>query len=130
MRRRRALPVVAVAAAVAACATATNAAGPASRNLITAAELAETNAQNAYEAVRVLQPQWLQSRGPSSLTDMTPTGATVFVNGVEAGDASYLRNLGIQDIAEIRYYEPGTAAARFGMGHPRGVIDVILKGEE
>ncbi|HEX6937806.1 MAG TPA: SusD/RagB family nutrient-binding outer membrane lipoprotein [Longimicrobiales bacterium] len=30
--------------------------------------------------------------------------------------------------AEIRYYEPGTAAARIGMGHPRGVIEVRLKG--
>lgn len=132
MTGRRVLSSVSVAVAAAAlvsgCATATDAAGSSSRTLITSQDLAETNAQTAYDAVRVLQPHWLGSRGPTSITDMTPTRVSIVVNGVEVGDASYLRNVSVVDVSELRYYEPGVAAARFGMGHQRGVIEVILKG--
>ncbi|HEX7051776.1 MAG TPA: hypothetical protein VF188_16340 [Longimicrobiales bacterium] len=120
-----------MAAAVAlmtACASAMSGAGAESRNVITASDLAGTNAQTAYEAVRILRPDWLSSRGPTSLTNSSPNSVTVYVNGVEVGDAEYLRNVSVLDITELRYYEPGTAAARFGMGHQRGVIELKLKG--
>jgi hypothetical protein len=35
--------------------------------------------------------------------------------------------LTVSDTEEIRYWRPGQAAAKFGMGHPRGVIEVIAR---
>jgi hypothetical protein len=98
------------------------------RNLLTAAQIVATQAQNAYDAVQTLRPGWLSSRGPVSMTDPTPTGATVYMNGTRVGDLDYLRSVLIIDIVEIRYFPAGEAGARFGMGHPRGVIEVITGG--
>ena len=100
---------------------------PSSRDLITAEDIATTSAQNAYEVVERFQPQWLTSRGNVSVTNSAATVASVFVNGIQVGDVEYLRNLLPHDIAEMRYYNAGEAGARFGMGHPRGVIAVTLK---
>lgn len=62
------------------------------------------------------------------MTNPTPSEVSVFVNGVHAGGIPYLQSLDISLIVEMRYYAPGQASARFGMGHPRGVIDIRLKG--
>jgi hypothetical protein len=100
------------------------------RDVITEADIANSSAsvaQSAYEVVERLQPQWLTSRGNVSITNSAATVASVFVNGIHVGDVEHLRNILPQDIAEMRYYPAGEAGARFGMGHPRGVIAVTLK---
>jgi len=43
------------------------------------------------------------------------------------GSADDLREMRVLDVTEVRYRESGPASARFGMGHPRGVIEVIRK---
>jgi hypothetical protein len=101
-----------------------------SGNVINSEQIAATRAQNAYEIVEQLQPTWLVSRGPQSLTDPGaphPT-ASVYLDGMRAGDLEYLRTIAANNIAEIRYYTASEASARFGMGHPRGVIAVTSKG--
>jgi hypothetical protein len=49
------------------------------------------------------------------------------VNGTMAGDIDVLRNLNTQEIDRVRFLSPGEAAARYGMGHPRGVIDATMR---
>jgi hypothetical protein len=39
-----------------------------------------------------------------------------------------LRSFSLTALAEIRYHSPGQASNRFGMGLPRGVIELISKG--
>ena len=129
-RRVRAAALVLLAVALSACGAARANSGQASRDLITSADIIRVNAQTAYDAISRLQPQWLGSRGPVSMTDPTPSQVSVYVNGVHAGGISYLQNLDVTLVDEMRYYAPGLASARFGMGHPRGVIDVRLKGNE
>ena len=125
----RAAALLVLAATLSACGgAARSAGGRANPNLITSADIARVQAQTAHEAITRLKPQWLASRGPMSMTDPTPTEVSVFVNSVQAGGISYLRNLDVTLVIEMRYYAPGEASARFGMGHPRGVIDVRLKG--
>jgi hypothetical protein len=110
----------------AACASSTG--GQTDRNRITGEQLASNAAQNAYDAIRNLQPHWFDSRGPTSVTDPTPTTATVYIDGSRAGDLEFLKTVNTNTLAEIRYWPPGEASARFGMGHPRGVIEMISKG--
>ena len=98
------------------------------RNRITTEQLAQVQADNAYDAIRRLQPQWLDARGPASVSNATPVTATVFVDGSRAGDLEYLRSVPLTSVAEIRYYTPGEAGNRFGMGLPRGAIELVSKG--
>ena len=112
-----------------ACSSATTQSGTTRqpRNLLTREQLVTTNTQNLYEAIERLRPEWLTSRGPTSVTDATPTVPSVFMNGTLLGKAEYLRDMRVTDVTEVRYWEAGPASARFGMGHPRGVIEVSRK---
>ena len=101
--------------------------GRPSSDTITRQQMIDIAATTVYDAVQKLQPSWLSTRGPRSLTDDTPTVASVFVNGTNVGDVTYLRNLRPDAVDRLRYWDVGEASARFGMGHPRGVIEVVLR---
>jgi hypothetical protein len=118
-----------VAGSGAACAT--GGGGPTAseeRNLVTQEELAETNARYVYQALSRLRPSWLTSRGPAGMgnvRDAQESVANVYVNGNRMGGIEFLRQYAVTDVQEVRFYEPGEAGARFGMGNPRGVIEII-----
>lgn len=97
------------------------------RNLLTQEQLAATNTTNLYEAIEKLRPEWLTARGPTSVTNTAPAVPNVYMNGSMLGRAEYLRDLRVLDVTEVRYWEPGPASARFGMGHPRGVIELTRR---
>ena len=126
MRNRLLLMAATLLPVAAACAS--TGAGGANRDVITAAQIAGTQAQNVHEAIERLQPQWLTNRGATSLTDPTPTEASVFMDGMQVGTIEYLKTVPVIDIAELRYFPAGPASARFGMGHQRGVIEIVRKG--
>ena len=97
-------------------------------DLITRDEMIRVNASTVYEAVQKLKPGWFTSRGPTSVTDPSPTLVSVYMNGNDVGTLTFLRELRPDDIDQVRYYDVGEAGVRFGMGHPRGVIEVIPRG--
>ena len=97
------------------------------RNQLTREELARANSSNLYDAIAKVRPEWLLSRGPTSVTNSTPTSVDVFMNGSMLGNADYLKQLGVIDVSEVRYWDAASASARFGMGHPRGVIEITRK---
>src|SRR5688500_3562135 len=90
-------------------------------------QLQATNSEELYAAIAKLRPEWLSSRGPTSVSDPTPTSANIFMNGTLLGSVEYLRQMRVLDVTEVRYWNAGQASARFGMGHPRGVIEIIRK---
>jgi hypothetical protein len=113
---------------VTACAGATTQGSSTRRpNVLTQEQLAATNSESLYDAINKLRPEWLSSRGPTSVTDATPTAVSVFANGNLLGKADYLQQMRILDVTEVRYWDAGQASARFGMGHPRGVIEITRK---
>ena len=127
--RALALVVVLVSCMVAGCAGATtnSRGGENGAAVLSQEELAKTNSDNLFDAITKLRPEWLTSRGPTSATDMTPTSVDVYMNGNRLGDADYLRQVRLLDVSEVRYWDAGQASARFGMGHPRGVIELTRK---
>ena len=131
MNRFRAVRLVLLATAFAGCAGATqqgqSGGGPRSGSRLTQTELATANSDNLYDAIAKLRPEWLSSRGPTSVTDATPTSVSVFMNGSMLGKADALKQLVLLDVTEIRYWDAGQASARFGMGHPRGVIEIVRR---
>lgn len=101
--------------------------GRRSANQLTREDLASVNTDNVYDAIVKLRPEWLTSRGPTSATDATPTAVDVYMNGTMLGKADYLRDIHLLDVSEVRYWDAGQASARFGMGHPRGVIEITRR---
>ena len=112
-----------------ACASTTTQTGAnrGTRNVLTQEQLAATNTTNLYEAIEKLRPEWLTSRGPTSVTNATPAVPSVYMNGSMLGKAESLRDMRVLDVTEVRYWEAGPASARFGMGHPRGVIELTRR---
>ena len=101
--------------------------GQNSRDILTHEQLAATNSGNLYDAIDKLRAEWLTSRGPTSVTDPTPTAVSVYMNGQMMGRAEALREVRVIDVTQVRFWPAGQAAARFGMGHPRGVIEIVRR---
>lgn len=100
-------------------------------DILTAEEIAETTAQNAYDAISLKRPFFLKSRGPRSLQG-APAGQTVefpivYVNGMYFGELESLRNIHVSQVREIHYLDHNAATLRFGTGRTGGVISVLLK---
>jgi hypothetical protein len=115
-----------VAFVAAACGTMA-ARGNRASSTITRQQMIDVGATTLYDAVQKIQPSWFTTRGPRSLTDETPSVASVYVSGSIVGDINYLRNLLPDNVDHMRYWDASEAGARFGMGHPRGVIEVVMR---
>ena len=125
-RVRGMLLIVTLAAAGCASSSAAPNAPRGDRNKITAQQLARITADNAYDAIRLLQPQWLTERGPNSI-NAPPASAVVFIDGSRAGDIDNLRSVLVSTVVEIRYLNSGEASNRYGLGLSRGAIEVTTK---
>ncbi|CAN5786016.1 hypothetical protein BH23GEM10_BH23GEM10_07910 [soil metagenome] len=109
---------------LAACATAGPARRASSSDVISRAEIETSRASNAYELVQQLRPQFLRSRGPSSMRDPRAGYPVVYINDVSHGSVDVLRTIRLEEIDEIRYISSSDATTRWGTGHAGGVIQV------
>jgi GDP-D-mannose dehydratase len=94
------------------------------RNRLTREQLNATNVDNLFQAIEKLRPEWLTSRGPTSITDATVTVPSVYLNGQMLGKLDFLKDMRPMEVETVRFWPAGQASARFGMGHPRGVIEI------
>jgi hypothetical protein len=97
------------------------------RNLITADEIARSNASTAYEAVERLRPAFLRTRGPQSLQNSEPPTPNVYVDGMKYGTLASLAQLPALGIISIQYLSALDASQRFGIGNEGGAIVVTTK---
>lgn len=124
-------PIVAftlgLAAGLAGCASTPDTGGRRYRSdLITAEEIAETGALNAYEAVKRLRSNWLRSRGSHSIIDSAPSLPVVYVDGDRFRDVEVLRTIHSRNVKEMRYLDARTATSRYGHDHDGGAILVTI----
>lgn len=82
-------------------------------NIISAQELRESRAPTLADVIRQIRPQW-------------PTQVTVFVNNDPYGDYSSLRNLSVQNTAEVRFLSRSEAQMKWGSRFQE-VIQVITR---
>lgn len=92
------------------------------RTVITAEQLQEQNFQTAYEAVNALRSNWLRRRGIDSFR--APGQVMVYHDDMRLGGVGALRQIRVDSIAFIRYYDGEAASARWGLDHGHGVIYV------
>jgi hypothetical protein len=127
----RALSILA-AATVMACATA-GAGGSGttvdanSPNVITGDQITASAQTNAYDVVSRLRPNFLKSRGRTTVYGQGSDYATVFLDGQSYGDLSSLRNIAASQISSIHFIRGTDAVTTHGMQYGAGVIDVRTK---
>lgn len=91
---------------------------------IESSELRSIGDRDAWTAITMLRPQFLQHRGQTSFLLDSPSEPEVFVDGMYYGPMESLRSLPSKELAEIRLLSVGDAVIRYGTGHTAGVIDI------
>ena len=134
----RFLLAIAVAALGTGCTTApqNSATAPAPRNgmLITRAEIADTGARNAWDAIRMgstyLNVQFPREGSPARVTHrgvdsffISPEVLLV-VDGTHMADLSYLRDIRVENIDYIEILSAQVGSLRYGTDAGNGVIVV------
>jgi len=94
---------------------------------IAPAELLDVAANNAYDVVQQLRPQWFHIRGPTSIMEPLGELPAVYLDNVRYGDLEVLRDIPINEIQEILFVSGPDATNRWGTGVVAGVIEVIRK---
>lgn len=101
--------------------------GPrASNDLITEQEIRANSAQNVYDLIAVLRFRWLQPRGTDTV-NLPPGGVMARMDNNELGTVQTLHSVPTSGITSIRFYDPITAAGRWGLGYAHGAV-VISTG--
>lgn len=96
-------------------------------HVITALELRQTGSAHVYEAVQQLHPEYLRTRGPTSILNQTAMGPAVFVDRAFIGGVEVLADLPVSDIARIEFRSAWDAATQYGEGYTSGVIEVTTR---
>lgn len=103
--------------------------GMRNRTVISAEEIAleRVSAWTAHDVISRLRPEFLRSRGRSSLRTTVPTTAVVYLDEVRYGALDSLRQLSADQIYSIQYINAADATTRFGTDHLGGAILITTK---
>lgn len=126
---RRPFQILALLGAVACASTGAQSAGGAGHdfNRITPDEVSASGAQNAYELINKLRPQYLRTRGKTTVLLDTPDRASVFMDGSLFGTPESLKTIPTTQIREVQFYPATSAGVKFGSQYSSGVIDIKTK---
>ncbi len=92
-----------------------------SSDLLTRQEIAAIPADNAFDAVQRLRPEFLRERATGFGNSERPV---VYINGIRQGGVEVLRSIAASSVSEIRYLSAASASTRYGLNVSAGVIDV------
>lgn len=100
------------------------------RSVLTTDELRTNHDQYLYDLVQRLRPEWLRTRGATSIgagIAGNPDGdqVQVYVGQVRLGGPAVLERLETSAATSLKYFTPAQAQQRFGPGHPNGAIQVL-----
>lgn len=94
--------------------------------IITREQIQELRFSNAYDAVKGLRGNWLNTRGGAE-SIRYPMDVQVYLDGVHLGGADVLQGIASPPIQYIRFFSPLEATARWGVDHGRGAIYISTK---
>jgi hypothetical protein len=116
---------VALAITIAACASTTTTTARRERNLITREEIASLNVSTAYQIIQHLRPEYLRTRGPTSIQIPEASVAAVYLNGVRLLDGIRdLHRIQASDVESIHFMGAADATTRWGTNHTGGAIEI------
>jgi hypothetical protein len=127
MRLKHSMALVSLAL-LAACASGAPARAPANEpSLISAEQLSAAPYPTAFDVVQALRPQWLRSRGRTSITQQE--FVKVYLDNSLMGGTDQLRGITTKSIAAIRFLDGVQATQRWGLDHGQGAILVSTRRE-
>lgn len=94
------------------------------RNLILMEEIKRASAGNAFDLVQTLRPNWLHTRGEHSIADGSQgiDVLIVYLDNARLGGAQALRQIPVQSVTSLQYFDARAATYRWGNGHTHGAI--------
>ena len=99
-----------------------------SANVITRDELLRSTYSNAYDAIRLMRPQWAAAARQRSPAEREAAGEggviVVYLDGTRLGSTEELVQIRLSEVEDIQYFDALEATNRFGTGHPAGAIVV------
>lgn len=96
--------------------------GSGDADVITEAELATFGGQPVRNAIDKLRPQFLRTRGRSSITRAAEEGIVVYLGSMRMGRVEVLSQVPSSDLSSVRYLSAADASRRFGLDHTTGAI--------
>jgi hypothetical protein len=99
------------------------------RNILTLEEIqvARVGGWTAWDLISQLRPEFLRSRGASSLRSTAPVTAVVYVDDLRFGELDSLRTMSADQINRIVYVNAADATTRYGTDHLGGAILITTK---
>ncbi len=99
------------------------------RTILTLEEIREsrTSETNAFEVIKKMRPEYLRSRGSSSLQNTVPVTAVVYVDDFRYGALDTLRTVAADHIFQVTYLNSSDATTRFGTDHLGGAILITTR---
>jgi hypothetical protein len=94
-------------------------------NVITKEEILGTHTANVYDAISRLRPNFLRYRGRTTIRGADTGFPKVYVDRMLYGDTNSLKNMNVNGIREIHFYNGSDAGARFGLDNVSGAIEII-----
>lgn len=89
-------------------------------NRLSRDEVVATNTSTAFDAIRMLRPNWLRKRGAMSVTQSSDI--MVYLDNVQIGGLGTLQSIPVNSITSLQFLDAPTATQRWGTGHPHGAI--------
>lgn len=81
----------------------------------------------AYDLIAHLRPEFLRSRGATSLSNINPATATVYLDGVRYGDLQSLKFISGDHVTRVEHLNGAEATTRFGTDHVGGAILITTR---
>jgi len=128
-RGARAVQVLAVILVLGGCGAGSGTRSEARRDqrLITFEEMEGTGYSDAFSVVQAIRPQWLWTRGTTSINQQE--SVKVYLDGSLMGGPDQLRQIPIRSIASMRFLDGLEATNRWGLDHGLGAIVVSTRDE-
>ncbi len=100
------------------------------RSIISGEELTNSHETSLYTAIQRLRPDWLRTRGPSSISagrsgNQDPDAVNVYQDLQKLGSVDVLRSMSLTQATSLKFYSASEAQLRFGTGNPNGVIQIL-----
>jgi hypothetical protein len=103
---------------------------PRNENVIAAEELRNSTYVTLFDLIQSRRPRWLDRNYSAVLRADRVSTLAVFMDNQVFGGPDALRQLPVTAAAEVRYYGPSEAEARFGPGYLNGVIQVLSRASQ
>jgi hypothetical protein len=82
------------------------------------------DAGSAYDLIRRLRPEYLMSRGPTSILLNVSETPEVYIDGMRRGGLEELQSLPASEVLDVHFYPVSSVPVSLTGNHPAGVIAV------